>query len=1026
MNGGRKVKKRMLFGIVLSLLMICFLSPTSLVPQVKAAGAGDEINRTTLAEAKNMCAVNASDSQNTLADTLNSLINSDSFPLSTTEGSGGIQDVQFGIIFGEYNDSAYDQMAQLLLNGEDWSQLIELKRAAEVSGYDSAVLDSAVKQALINMPMLGSLPSDNGFWTTEGFLMWGYKYAQQLGVSTWNADAAFSQLSGLIDEAGGGFESSVDGTTPNQTPSSQAYTRYYDEQAETLRDCYIFYLDGVPAALAYCNQLWNHLLNDGWWDSSDGWFSYTPESQLFECEMGKFASVISWYLGGPPPQVVSDLSQKLLTNGWNSAGWSLGNDVIIHAAYPNGTALNSQLRPAETLMAWRALQATYPYMDSAEQASMDNMLTGNAWSLALASGAFGTINPKSEEGIMTAFLMGIIPGTASLNAGFEEDCYNLNEISFPSNEYMFDYADHTITIPIEGSGQMQFNFGTSLASANFPGTGIYNVTFSNDWNTVTEINGVEVTPTPPNPPVANFTWSPLPPTTAGTITFDASSSLPGLNGTSTMPIVLYSWDFGDGNTASGQIVTYAYANPGDYTVTLNVTDSEGFTNSTSQTLTVYVPVTFDQTGVGSDFNGAVLNVDGSGYGVDDLPKTFLWSVDSNHTFAYQSPLFISPGGKHYDWNSTDGLSTLQSDLITASSSGSVIGNYLSLWPTASFVWSPALPTWGETVTFDASSSLPGWDGTQATPIVLYSWDFGDNNAITANTSIVTHVYAVAGMYNVTLSVTDSEGFNDSTSQTLTGCLQVSISPGPVMMDFGQSQLFTSNAFFGTSPYTYQWYLNDTLVSGATNSTWTFTPAFGGSYTVYVDVTDSVGAQATSNTANVTVNMHDVAVTNVISSKTVVGQGYGINVTVTAEDLGTYTESFSITIYANTTVIGTQTVNSISSGTSTVLNFTWNTTGFPYGNYTISAYAWPVPGETNIANNNCTGRLAKVAVVGDITGPKGYPDGKVDIRDISYIAKRYGTTPSNPLWDPDADINGDGKVDIRDVNTAAKNYGQHYA
>jgi len=33
-----------------------------------------------------------------------------------------------------------------------------------------------------------------------------------------------------------------------------------------------------------------------------------------------------------------------------------------------------------------------------------------------------------------------------------------------------------------------------------------------------------------------------------------------------------------------------------------------------------------------------------------------------------------------------------------------------------------------------------------------------------------------------------------------------------------------------------------------------------------------------------------------------------------------------------------------------LTFTWNTTGFAEGNYTISAYAWPVPGETDTADN----------------------------------------------------------------------------
>jgi PKD repeat protein len=78
-----------------------------------------------------------------------------------------------------------------------------------------------------------------------------------------------------------------------------------------------------------------------------------------------------------------------------------------------------------------------------------------------------------------------------------------------------------------------------------------------------------------SPPVASFSYSPLLPTAGESITFDASSSSPGWNGTQTMPIVSYAWDFGDSNTATGQVVTHAYADSGNYTVTLNVTDSEG-------------------------------------------------------------------------------------------------------------------------------------------------------------------------------------------------------------------------------------------------------------------------------------------------------------------------------------------------------------------------------------------------------------------------------------------------------------------
>jgi outer membrane protein assembly factor BamB len=84
-------------------------------------------------------------------------------------------------------------------------------------------------------------------------------------------------------------------------------------------------------------------------------------------------------------------------------------------------------------------------------------------------------------------------------------------------------------------------------------------------------------------------------------------------------------------------------------------------------------------------------------------------------------------------------------------------------------------------------------------------------------------------------------------------LTVSISPTSVTMDVGQSQQFTSSVSGGTSPYSYEWYLNGAPVSGATSASWTFTPSSAGSYTVYVKVTDNVGVQATSSTVPVTVN-----------------------------------------------------------------------------------------------------------------------------------------------------------------------------
>ena len=77
-------------------------------------------------------------------------------------------------------------------------------------------------------------------------------------------------------------------------------------------------------------------------------------------------------------------------------------------------------------------------------------------------------------------------------------------------------------------------------------------------------------------------------------------------------------------------------------------------------------------------------------------------------------------------------------------------------------------------------------------------------------------------------------------------LSVTIGPTQVRMDLGQSRTFTSSVSDGSPPYTYQWYRNGTAVTGATSSTWTFTPTQTGHYSIYVKVTDDFDNIAQSN------------------------------------------------------------------------------------------------------------------------------------------------------------------------------------
>jgi PKD repeat protein len=114
----------------------------------------------------------------------------------------------------------------------------------------------------------------------------------------------------------------------------------------------------------------------------------------------------------------------------------------------------------------------------------------------------------------------------------------------------------------------------------------------------------------------------------------------------------------------------------------------------------------------------------------------------------------------------------------------------------------------------------------------------------------------AGSYSVYLNVTDSTGVTAKSN-----VIAIAVNPAPSVtvlpvssgLNVGQLQLFTSEVSNGTSPFTYQWCLNGSSVSGATGSTWAFVPSSAGSYSVYLNVTDSVGDRVKSNTATVTVS-----------------------------------------------------------------------------------------------------------------------------------------------------------------------------
>jgi parallel beta-helix repeat protein len=214
------------------------------------------------------------------------------------------------------------------------------------------------------------------------------------------------------------------------------------------------------------------------------------------------------------------------------------------------------------------------------------------------------------------------------------------------------------------------------------------------------------------------------------------------------------------------------------------------------------------------------------------------------------------------------------------------------------------------------------------------------------------------VYGIYLECSDNFAFE---CNKIEGCTY-----SPITLQDSEGNLFYHNDFINNS------YWPNT---GGTYNTWDDGYPSGGNYwsnyrTLYPNASeiDSSGIWNTSYVIDAN-NIdryplmdpwpsHDIAITSVATSKTIVGQGYSLNTTVTVANRGDYTETFNVTLYTNTTAIATQTVT-LASRKSTTLTFTWNTTGFAIGNYIMSAYVHSVPGETNLADNTYIGGTVRI-------------------------------------------------------------------
>jgi PKD repeat protein len=333
----------------------------------------------------------------------------------------------------------------------------------------------------------------------------------------------------------------------------------------------------------------------------------------------------------------------------------------------------------------------------------------------------------------------------------------------------------------------------------------------------TETYTIQVEPTFNQPPKAVFS-TPITSSDVGeTVSFSAAGS--------TDPdgyIVKYEWDFGDGTTGEGLNVTHDYAAPGNYKVTLKVTDNGGATSTT-----------------------ALPSAQGTG----------MYTVKSGDTLMEISRKHFN-GDPQY-WDEIANLNKIKDPNRIYVGQTLVLPEGASLIPTATptapapepgenqpptaVISGPTSGPVGEALNFSGAGSTDP-DGY----IVKYEWDLGDGT--TGSGVNVTHSYGAADSYNVTLTVTDDGGSRGSATRNVQVTEQggenqqppKALISGPPKGSVGEVLNFSAAGSYDDDGniVSYKWDFGDGTTGSGINVTHSYGTA--DTYNVILTVTDDDG------------------------------------------------------------------------------------------------------------------------------------------------------------------------------------------
>lgn len=369
-------------------------------------------------------------------------------------------------------------------------------------------------------------------------------------------------------------------------------------------------------------------------------------------------------------------------------------------------------------------------------------------------------------------------------------------------------------------------------------------------------------------------------TTGLNVAVDASASTDA-DGT----IAGYSWNFGDGGTATGATASHTYAADGTYTVTLTVTDDDGATDVTTRFATVEAINAAPTASFVTTKTGLAIGVDASASTDAEGPiASYAWEFGDGSTGTGVSTNYTYPAAGTYVVTLTvtdaGGLTDVTTRSVTVSPA-------VNTPPTASFTATVV----DLDASFNASASTDA-DGS----IASYAWDFGDGSTGTGATT--THSYNVNETFVVTLTVTDNGGQTATTTRTIVTTIPSHLPPVAVFSVTSTDLTAVVDPAGSSDPdgtvQSYEWNWGD-----GTPKTYTFPALPGSSHNYAAAGTYTITLVVMDNGSNASSVSHDVTV--------VAPTG----VTTLAEDTFTRT---SVNGWGSATTGGVWTVTSAANST----------------------------------------------------------------------------------------------------------------